>query len=1028
MTTPRRLWLLALGWVLLTPLYGQTVDCSPRPCPPPNTPCMRVPPNEVNGQCPQSFVGDGQPCNGPISGTEYRCFDTDKFPEPLAERYQCLPLVCLPGVCNDENNCTDDICYNTPGGATCDSEPTEGEFVECSIGFDPGVCIKDGQGGVQCDTTDPCLRPGYGRLNCCEESACGLNWASTCLDPLPEGSECDPTGVEPPSTDGTPQLGHCVNITGSSQCVWDFGAPGAGLCDGVVCDDEGNDCTRNACNPATGQCETSAIPEYPFCDGTTETKCQPNTACLRTNSDCADTENETFTDSQCCSDIDDIRFCPGGPGTCLSEALEGENCSPVVDGTLSSAPGECAVTQLPLSQFFASECIATKCAVPDPSDPDGDGLMPKDCNDGSDCTVDECDPFTGECTHTLVEDFSFCDNRGGLCFAAGTATSLCLPFAEPVVHTCDLAGVLEAVQGLGVRHTFDCSGPTTVTLAGNISLADGVELDGGGLLTIEGSPGPGTDNVRSALEGFSAIRDLDFVGVRIVNEGSLVLERITLTAGGGIDNGTGESLELIDSTVTGNLGNSTGGGLSNSGAATVRNTTISGNGANFGGGIYSVGELVMEDSIVSGNTAFNLGGGAYIALPGGGFGDSSIAGTTITDNDAGDAGGGIFVVGSGAAVEDPRFIALADTTVSLNTATNSGGGIHTTGDVTLSGSTSIESNTVSAGNGGGIFQTATATLSVVGASILDNNAIAGAGIYNEGDLVIANGTVANNDASAEGGGIRNDGTMNLSNATIRDNDAQFGAGVYQSDVGSMNAATCVFRRNDAQNDGGGVYAGGDVTIADTTIADNSAGDFGGGVYFPMQGGADRISSSTLSNNGAGSRGGAIWISQGGNTVDLVNTTVADNVAVAVGGIRVGFGSQLMMISTTIANNATLENPRTDDLEVAGTVVARNSIVDGECAIFGAAMSLGGNVDLVADPCGFSEPTDQTVLDARLLPLANRGGNTETMGPEANSPAIDTIDGAECVDADGAALLVDQIGTARPQDTFCDSGAVERIAP
>ncbi|MEM7138987.1 MAG: choice-of-anchor Q domain-containing protein [Myxococcota bacterium] len=980
---------------------------------------MRVPANEVNGQCPESFVGDGQSCEGPVSSIEYRCFDTDKFPEPLAERYQCLPLVCLPGVCDDGNNCTDDICYNTPGGATCDSEPSEQDFLTCSIGFDLGVCIKDGQGGVECNTTDPCLRRGYGRLNCCEETACNLPWASTCLDPLPEGSECDPTGVEPPSTDGTPQLGHCVNVTGSAQCVWDFGAPGAGLCDGVVCDDDGNDCTRHVCNPATGQCETSAIPEKPLCDGgfgVSASTCQPNTECLRTNTSCV--TGDAFTDSQCCDDITNISFCPGGPETCTSEDREGDSCSPVVDGTLSSAPGVCAVTQQALSMFFESSCVPTACAVPDPT---GEGWIPKDCDDGSDCTLDGCDPFTGECTHTLVEDFSFCDNRGGLCFAAGTSTSLCLPFAEPVVHTCDLAGVLEAVQGLGVRHTFDCSGPTTVTLEGNIWFADGVELDGGGLLTIEGSPSPGIENVSTAFEGFSAIRDLDLVGVAIVNLGSLVLERITLTAGGGIRNGDLDSLELIDSTVTDNLSN----GLDNSGTATVRNSTISGNSAILGGGIRSVGELVMEDSIVSGNTGSNFGGGVYIVLPDGGFGNSSITGTTITDNTAGDAGGGIYVRGS---IEGSTFMTLVDTTVSLNTATNSGGGIYSAGDVMLSGSTSIENNTVSGGNGGGVFQTATATLSVVGALISNNNGNAGAGIYSQGDLVIANGIVENNDAFGDGGGIHNEGTMSLSNTTIRDNDARFGGGVFQSDLGSMNATTCVFRRNDAEDDGGGIYAAGTVTIADTTIADNTADDFGGGVYFPTQGGADRISSSTLSNNWAGFRGGAIWISEGGNAVELVNTTVADNGAIRVGGICVGSGSQLMMISTTIANNTAIGNPPTDDLEVAGTIIARNSIVDDECDISGTAVSLGGNVDLIADPCGFSDPTDQTVPDARLLPLNNRGGNTETMGPRADSPAIDTIDVAECIDADGAPLLVDQIGTARPQDTFCDSGAVERISP
>lgn len=60
-------------------------------------------------------------------------------------------------------------------------------------------------------------------------------------------------------------------------------------------------------------------------------------------------------------------------------------------------------------------------------------------------------------------------------------------------------------------------------------------------------------------------------------------------------------------------------------------------------------------------------------------------------------------------------------------------------------------------------------------------------------------------------------------------------------------------------------------------------------------------------------------------------------------------------------------------------------------------------------------------------MANNGGPTETIAPQAGSPAIDAIPVANCTDANGTAVTVDRIGTTRPQGAECDIGAVEVIA-
>ena len=66
--------------------------------------------------------------------------------------------------------------------------------------------------------------------------------------------------------------GQTVSVTvsdGDTACdhskSFDVTCPGVNLCDGVTCDDDGNECTDEACNPATGQCETTNNTDP--CDG-----------------------------------------------------------------------------------------------------------------------------------------------------------------------------------------------------------------------------------------------------------------------------------------------------------------------------------------------------------------------------------------------------------------------------------------------------------------------------------------------------------------------------------------------------------------------------------------------------------------------------------------------------------------------------------------------------------------------------------------------------------------------------------------
>jgi len=110
--------------------------------------------------------------------------------------------------------------------------------------------------------------------------------------------------------------------------------------------------------------------------------------------------------------------------------------------------------------------------------------------------------------------------------------------------------------------------------------------------------------------------------------------------GGGIFNSSNTGFtSLTNSSVSGNIAVGGGGGIDNSGFFDIANSTISDNKAlNEGGGIDSPGGLLLTNSTVSGNTALTFGGGiAVLSL------FYTIDYCTIYRNTATQDGGGIAI-------------------------------------------------------------------------------------------------------------------------------------------------------------------------------------------------------------------------------------------------------------------------------------------------------------------------------------------------------------------------------------------------
>ena len=195
------------------------------------------------------------------------------------------------------------------------------------------------------------------------------------------------------------------------------------------------------------------------------------------------------------------------------------------------------------------------------------------------------------------------------------------------------------------------TGQTITLTSGPLTLDRSVTIDGAGApgLTISGN---NTDRVVIVNAGTTAtLRQVTLahgygwqVAGGVLNNGALTLDHAVVTentmatdagdywqGGGGIYNGSGSTLTLVDSTVSGNTAHWSGGGVYSffDTTTTIVRSTISGNVSNdVGGGIRSLGTTVITNSTISGNTSTGWHGGAIFQTDG----NLTISSSTIATN------------------------------------------------------------------------------------------------------------------------------------------------------------------------------------------------------------------------------------------------------------------------------------------------------------------------------------------------------------------------------------------------------------
>jgi len=414
--------------------------------------------------------------------------------------------------------------------------------------------------------------------------------------------------------------------------------------------------------------------------------------------------------------------------------------------------------------------------------------------------------------------------------------------------------------------------------------------------------------------------------------------------------------------------------------ATISDVTVSGGstGAVCGGGMCGLGQPVFGlpgGGIANGGT-LSL---THVIVSGNRTAAGAVNGQCLSAHPTGGCGGGNGGDGAGISNSSTGTLTITDSTITENTTGAGAAGDH--GPPDQSPGTSG-----SGGNGGGISNAGTLTITN---STIAGNTTGGGGDGTPGADASGNADGGNASAGAAGGsgaGIESSGPLSISGSTLVGNRTGVGgAGARGGNVPGAGAGG-----NGSPGGGGGtggaIDSTADMTVTNSTIVANSAS--GGGA--PGTNGNQNFRPPP--GPGLGGTGGAINERAMGST--LTHLTITANSAAGAGGGVDGAGG-----TVTIGNSI-----------VAGNVAAPPSL---NCA--GVLVDQGGNIEFAASSC----PAGFLQANPKLTGLADNGGPTQTVAIQSGSAAISHV--STCV------LGSDQRGVARPVGSSCDSGAYQ-VAP
>jgi len=537
---------------------------------------------------------------------------------------------------------------------------------------------------------------------------------------------------------------------------------------------------------------------------------------------------------------------------------------------------------------------------------------------------------------------------------------------------------------------------------------------------------------------------------------NVVLSSFYATAiGGGIYGSPSSTLLLTGGTVSTNTVTAPtatttsvafGGGLADGGAFQIVKTTFSHDSATSGkylaggGAIFDNGKMLFaRTAIFSTNSVSGdeVGGGAILQfesviypgqLP------LTLTNDLFETNSVTGIDRGTGAVGGAIAIFNPLIgcefgASLTHVTLRHNTVQTTGTTFALGGGLLIGGSTACSYNTVTVDNSTISTNFSVATNTEAGGSGLD---IA----VGASSVSVAHSTIAHNSAVVNspayygiGGGVdvASSGSISITDDTISYNTmttqggTSFGAGVFSSG----ETSTCIFTgdsitHNVANGAGAGIVSENyRLIITSSTVADNvvNGGSFvaaGGGISSNEQ--LFTLFNSTIATNSMNyftttstshSIGGGLFTEA--VTVAFRFDTITGNKSETEGGLANTIFGNFTMAGTVISGNESLS------MSTTGQHFGRPTNCGiGARAVDGGGNYLGISAFFTQQNC-LQNPTSTTGTEPMLAPLANNGGNVETMVPEVGSPLLDA-GGNSC-------LPVDEVGHTRP-NTNCTVGAFQ----
>jgi hypothetical protein len=295
--------------------------------------------------------------------SDYDCpCDESKWPNCNHETNTCFDWCPCDNdaMCSDDEECTNDFCS---GPYSCTNEWIE------------GCCHEDS--------------------HCPPEEFCGeYMWCQPLCQPDCTDKECGNDGCE----------GSCGDCDDENPATEDYCTPEEGCTNIPISCSDGDPCTIDTVDPATGSCTTVLI------------SCDDNDPCTI---DLCDEVGECFSIPIICDDGDEctVDTCITQNGWCTYAPVCNDDNACTTDLCDAEAGGECT--------YEFVNCDDENLGTEDSCDEElGCINSSVSCKDGDPCTIDSADPATGYCSNVLmpcVDDdpctIDLCDQDAGECTA-----------------------------------------------------------------------------------------------------------------------------------------------------------------------------------------------------------------------------------------------------------------------------------------------------------------------------------------------------------------------------------------------------------------------------------------------------------------------------------------------------------------------------------------------------------------------------------------------------------------------------------